>query len=225
MSGDTARAHPSNGRGVRDDRKPTAIRPTRNATPDRDVHHAQEGSDAPEDSSYAQAAREDRPTGSGVRALADEARPFGPDSDGSVAPNDLDAEGIALAHALEHGPIDGLLPKHFYATCNARIYEAVRILAVRGEPVDVIAVKRLLQADGRLAQVGGTPYLGMLVSTQPAASGAHMAAHVEAIREFYRRRVLSDAALRLRVELRTGACSAGEAWARFKTICDELSEA
>ncbi len=148
-----------------------------------------------------------------------------PDSDGCVAPHDLDAEGIVLAHALEHGPIDGLLPKHFYAHCNARIYEAVRMLVVRGEPVDVIAVKRLLQTDGRLAQVGGTPYMCMLVSTCPAATGAHLASHVEAIRELYRRRVLSDAALRLRVELRTGAASSAEAWARFKTICDEMTNA
>ena len=142
---------------------------------------------------------------------------------GDVAPHDIDAEGILLAHALEHGPIDGLLPKHFYADCNRRVYEAIRMLVVRGEPVDIIAVKRELQRDNRLAQVGGAPYLAMLVSTQPAASGAHLAAHAEAVRELYRRRVMSDAALRLRVELRTGACSAAEAWTRFRAICDELT--
>ena len=151
---------------------------------------------------------------------AEVAEPAAPD--GLVAPNDLDAEGIVLAHALEHGPIDGLLPKHFYSMANQRIYEAVRMLVVRGEPVDVVAVKRALQADGRLAQVGGAGYLSMLVTTQPAASGAHLAAHVEAIRELYRRRVLSDAALRLRVELRTGQTESRAALLRFKAIYDEL---
>lgn len=145
--------------------------------------------------------------------------------DAIVAPHCLDTEGIVLSHALEHGPVDGLLPKHFYAHCNQRVYEAIRMLQVRGEPVDIIAVKRALQADGRLAQVGGVTYLAMLRDTQPAASEPALRAHVEAIREFYRRRVLSDAALRLRVELRTGAASSAEAWVRFKTICDEMRDA
>ena len=141
--------------------------------------------------------------------------------DAIVAPHCLDTEGIVLSHALEHGPIDGLLPKHFYAHCNQRVYEAIRMLVVRGEPVDLVAVKRALQADGRLQQVGGVQYLAMLTDTQPAT--ANVASHAAAIREFYRRRVLSDAALRLRVELRTGAASSAEAWARFRAICDELT--
>lgn len=140
-----------------------------------------------------------------------------------VPPNDLDAEGIALSHALEHGPIDGLLPKHFYSDANRRIYEAVRMLQVRGEPIDVVAVKRELQKDNRLAQVGGVTYLAVLTDRQPWASEAHVKAHAEAIRELYRRRVLSDAALRLRVELRAGEVESGAAWARFKEICDGIT--
>jgi replicative DNA helicase len=140
-----------------------------------------------------------------------------------VAPNDLDAEGIVLAHALEHGPIDGLLPKHFYSDANRRIYEAVRMLQVRGEPIDVVAVKRELQKDNRLAQVGGVTYLAVLTDRQPWASEAHVKAHAEAIRELYRRRVLSDAALKLRVELRAGEVESGAAWARFKEICDGIT--
>ena len=155
---------------------------------------------------------------------SDVAEPDGEaDASGAVPPNDLDAEALVLSHALEHGPVDGLLPKHFYADANARIYEAVRMLSVRGEPVDVIAVKRELQRDNRLAQVGGVEYLGMLTSHIPAT--AYAESHALAIRELYRRRVLSDAALRLRVELRTGACESGAGWTRFKELCEELSHA
>jgi len=143
---------------------------------------------------------------------------------GLVPPNDLDAEGILLSHALEHGAIDGLLPKHFYSDANKRIYEAVRMLQVRGEPVDVVAVKRELQKDNRLAQVGGVSYLALLVETQPAASEPALQAHAEAVREFWRVRVLSDAALRLRLELRTLQISSKEAWARFRAICEEMNQ-
>lgn len=141
-----------------------------------------------------------------------------------IPPNDLDAEGILLSHALEHGAIDGLLPKHFYADANRCIYEAVRMLKVRGEPVDVVAVKRELQKDNRLAQVGGVTYLALLVETQPAASETHLQGHAEAVRECYRRRTLSHACERLRVELRAGAVSSREAWARFKAICEEMTD-
>ena len=136
-------------------------------------------------------------------------------------PHDLDAEGVVLSYALERGPIAGLHPKHFYSEANRRIYEAVQALAERSEPFDVVAVARELRASQRLRQVGGSPYLGMLVDRIPAT--ANVESHAEAIREAYRCRMLSDAMLKLRVELRNGTTRAGEAWLRCKAICDEMT--
>lgn len=139
------------------------------------------------------------------------------DRDGLIAPHCIDMEGIVLSHALEHGPIAGLQPKHFYADRHKRIYEA--IVATGG---DVVLVAAELRRDGRIKQVGGTPYLAMLIERQPVTAYPERLA--ELLRELYRRRTLSDVALELRVKLRTGEIGAAEAWRWFKQRCEEVAE-
>src|SRR6185295_12412424 len=123
--------------------------PARHSEADRDVRPRGNGHDAGANSRGVPPAPIERPKrpegernsevdsggGEGMEEL-------GLDAPGLIAPHDTDAEGILLSHALEHGAIDGLLPKHFYSDANSRIYEAIRMLQVRGEPVDVVAVKR-----------------------------------------------------------------------------------
>ena len=138
-----------------------------------------------------------------------------------VPPNDMDAEGIVLSWSLEHGAVDGLLPVHFYADANRRVYEAILGVLEAGEPLDCVAVARWLRDRGRLLQVGGTPYIGLLAHSIPAT--ANVLSHAAAVREMYRRRVLADAALRLRVEIRSGECPSGEVWERFKQICLDIT--
>ncbi len=149
--------------------------------------------------------------------------PDGSDQGGTgetlIPPSDLDAEGLVLSHCLEHGPIGGLLGMHFYADANRRVYEALSTISARGEPLDVVAVARELRLSDRLQQVGGTSYLCLLAGSVPAT--AYAESHAAAIRELYRRRLLGDAAVRLRAELFTGACDSQGAWVRFRAICEE----
>lgn len=138
-----------------------------------------------------------------------------------LPPQDVDAEGVVLSWSLEHGAVDGLLPVHFYADANRRVYEAILGVLEVGEPLDCVAVARWLRDRGRLLQVGGTPYIGLLAHSIPAT--ANVLSHAAAVREMYRRRVLSDALLRLRLEIRSGETGSAEAWMRLKGICDELT--
>lgn len=137
-------------------------------------------------------------------------------------PNDLDAEGLVISHCFHSGPLAGLEPKHFYSDANRWTYQAICDLHSRTEPTDPIAVARELTVMQRLEQAGGRQYLALLCDTQPVS--AHPEKHAEAIREFYRRRLLSDACLVLRARLRTGQIMAAQAWSEFKRTCEESNE-
>jgi replicative DNA helicase len=114
-------------------------------------------------------------------------------SPGRVPPNDLDAEAAVLsAILLDSSAFDQvqeyLLPDHFYADANRRIFEAVLELQNSGRPVDVVSVAGFLRDRNRLEQIGGTPYLAQLADATPAV--AHIAAHAQAVREKWRLRQL-----------------------------------
>lgn len=133
---------------------------------------------------------------------------------GLVPPHDLETEGTILSHCLEHGPFAGLAAKHFYSHANQYVYEAICSVA---QPPDIVEVKRELR---KSMPVDGAHYLGILVA-QPVT--AYPERHAETIKELYRRRLLSDALLKVRVELRTGDVSAAEAWRRVKEVCEEMA--
>ncbi|HEY2406651.1 MAG TPA: replicative DNA helicase [Polyangiaceae bacterium] len=112
---------------------------------------------------------------------------------GRVPPSDLDAEAAVLsATLLEAEAFDAvqeiLLPEHFYADANRRIYEAIVDLHIASRPVDIVSVAGFLRDKGRLDQIGGTPYLAELANATPAV--AHVAAHAQVIREKWRLRQL-----------------------------------
>ena len=133
---------------------------------------------------------------------------------GLAPPYDLDAEGAILSHCLEHGPFAGLASKHFYSHANQYVYEAICSVA---QPPDIIEVKRELR---KSMPADGAHYLGVIVA-QPCT--AYPERHAETVKELYRRRLLSDALLKVRVELRTGDVSAAEAWRRVKEVCEEMA--
>ena len=69
-----------------------------------------------------------------------------------------------------------------------RIYEAVIELNATGRPVDLVSVAGFLRDRNRLAQVGGSPYLGQLADATPAVG--HVEHHARVIREKWRIRQL-----------------------------------
>ncbi len=87
---------------------------------------------------------------------------------GRSPPADLDAEGGVLSALLmEPGALDrcrtvGLVPIHFYADANRRIYESILNLDEGHESIDIVAVAGDLRLHHRLDQIGGSPYLALL---------------------------------------------------------------
>ncbi|MBQ9522623.1 MAG: replicative DNA helicase [Paludibacteraceae bacterium] len=74
---------------------------------------------------------------------------------------------------------DLLRPESFYKDQNRYIYEAMRSLAAKDEPIDALTVTERLKAQGTLEQVGGTMYLFEL--TKKVASTAHLQYHAKIV--------------------------------------------
>lgn len=74
-----------------------------------------------------------------------------------------------------------LRPEHFYADANRRVYEAILELDSEGKPVDIVLVAGRLREQGRLQQVGGSPYLATLSDATPAI--ANVLEHADVIVE------------------------------------------
>ncbi len=98
-----------------------------------------------------------------------------------VPPHSLEAEVSVLGAcmlsntaAVEVAEI--LHPEDFYRSAHRVVFEAIRELMERSEPIDPVTVLDHLASTGRLDQVGGAAAVHELVSTTPtAANGAHYA--------------------------------------------------
>jgi replicative DNA helicase len=86
---------------------------------------------------------------------------------GRVLPNDVEAEGTVLTMAFEPGQFDELAiilrGEHFYANANRCIWEAMANLASKGRPIEPTSVAGVLRDRGQFEQIGGMPYLAVLV--------------------------------------------------------------
>ncbi len=104
-----------------------------------------------------------------------------PRGDGRVPPQNLEAEesvigAMMLSAEAIADVVEILQPEDFYRSANARIYEALRGIYARGEPVDLITAVEILKRQGILDQVGGPLYLRDLVDQVPTpASAGHYA--------------------------------------------------
>lgn len=91
---------------------------------------------------------------------------------GRMPPRDLQSEGIVLAHVVlnptDFEKVAFLRPEHFFSDANRYIFDAIGSLIESGDPLDLPAVATRLRDQGRLDQVGGSPYLYELVSGMPA---------------------------------------------------------
>lgn len=98
-----------------------------------------------------------------------------------IPPQSLEAERALLGALLLkpdgiHDISDLVKPDSFYAEKHRLIYEAMRELTDRGEPIDMLSLGERLQSKGLLERVGGRAYIAELAGQAPAPGNfAHYA--------------------------------------------------
>lgn len=112
---------------------------------------------------------------------------------GRVPPHNLDAEASVLSGIFlkpdEYDAVAGVIQvEHFYSDANRRIFEAMAALSLASQPIDTVTVATWLQANGRLAQVGGSPYIAQITDTIPAV--ANITTYAEIVRDCWQKRQL-----------------------------------
>ncbi len=99
-------------------------------------------------------------------------------SSGRVPPHNLDAEASLLGalllskDALTAVAETGIAAADFYKPAHQHVYEAVRVLASAGEPVDAVTVAEELRRNALLDEIGGPATLLELQAATPAISNA-----------------------------------------------------
>lgn len=98
-----------------------------------------------------------------------------------VPPQSLDAERALLGALLLkpealHDVGDLIRGDSFYAEKHKIIFEAMRELSLRGEPIDILSLSERLQSSGSLERIGGRAYLAELANAAPSPGNyAHYA--------------------------------------------------
>ncbi len=103
-----------------------------------------------------------------------------------LPPQNLEAEQSVLgALLLDKNAIinvaDILQPQDFYKPAHERIYEAIRELYEKQEPIDLLSLTSLLKEKAILKEVGNQSYLSELVNSVPSA--AHVIHYANIVRE------------------------------------------
>lgn len=118
-------------------------------------------------------------------------RPLGKFIEGKIPPQSLEAEEMVLgAMMLQKDSleeiIDLLFPECFYRDSHQVIFEAMKRIYQRQEPVDLLSLNHELKAMGQINAIGGPYYLSQL--TDRIASTAHSQHHARIILQCYLRR-------------------------------------
>ena len=98
-----------------------------------------------------------------------------------VPPQSLDSERALLGALLLkpdvlHDIADTVRPDSFYAEKHRLIFECMRELAERGEPIDILSLGERLSSKGTLERSGGRAYIAELASSAPTPGNyAHYA--------------------------------------------------
>ena len=88
--------------------------------------------------------------------------------------------GAIMIEKDAYGTVADLLrPEVFYKDQNRLVYEAIRELAVKDLPIDILSVGEKMRSMGTLEKAGGAVYLADL--TRRVASTAHLRYHAEII--------------------------------------------
>lgn len=114
-----------------------------------------------------------------------------------VPPQSLESErGLLGALLLKpdaiHDVSDIVRPDSFYAEKHKLIFEAMRDLSERGEPIDILTLSERMQARGTLDRVGGRAYIADLAHSAPAPG--NFAHYAELVARKHVTRALIDAA-------------------------------
>ncbi|MEW2590921.1 replicative DNA helicase [Micromonospora aurantiaca] len=121
-------------------------------------------------------------------------------SDQPIPPQDVAAEQVVLGIVLLRSKAmadasEMLEPEDFYRPVHQVIFETMREVHGRQEPVDPITVAAALADKGDLERCGGAPYLHLLVSAVPV--GASLRAPARSVAEAAVRRRLLEAGHRI----------------------------
>ena len=112
----------------------------------------------------------------------------------------IDSERAALGSALIDSPSAGQLAASleadmFYSDAYRTIFEAIKRVRERRDPVDVISVANELRTMGKLEDLGGMPALFELI--QGASTHHHMGYYISAVKNIYYSRLIKNLALNL----------------------------
>lgn len=107
---------------------------------------------------------------------------------GKVPPHDTGLEEAVLGALLIDSKAIGevleiLQPEHFYNVKHGIIFECIKELFSRSEPVDLLTVSTELKKKGKIKEAGGDAYLVYL--SQRVFSSAHVEYHARIILEKY----------------------------------------
>ena len=110
----------------------------------------------------------------------------GPSEAGKLPPQALELEDAVLAALMlekeAYATVADLLrPETFYRDQNRVIFEAIRALAAKDEPIDILTVAEKLKSQGTLEQAGGALRLAEL--TRSVSSAAHLYTHAQIIEQ------------------------------------------
>ena len=114
-----------------------------------------------------------------------------------VSPHDLDAErsilGAVLVNNATYTDVSSMALEAFFREGHRRTFRQIRVLAERGDPIDLVTLKSVLESAGDLEECGGPAYLASLTDGVPLSTNV----------PYYRRIVEDRAAARAAIDVLT----------------------
>ena len=109
---------------------------------------------------------------------------LGPNDFGKLPPQAIELEDSVLGAIMiekdAYATVADLLrPESFYKDQNRLVFEAIRALAAKDQPIDILSVADKLKTTGTLEEAGGPVYLSEL--TRKVASTAHLYYHAQIV--------------------------------------------
>ncbi len=125
---------------------------------------------------------------------------IGPNDLGKLPPQAIELEDSVLGAIMiekdAYATVADLLrPESFYKDQNRMVFEAIRALAAKDQPIDVLSVAEKLKTQGTLDEAGGPVYLSEL--TRKVASTAHLHYHAQIVSQKATARELIQMAARV----------------------------
>lgn len=103
-----------------------------------------------------------------------------------IPPQNLDAEqsilgGLMLDREALDQVGDMLMAEDFYKPSHQKIYNAIKELHSKSQPIDIITVTNILQGEGSMEMVGGPEYLVSLLDK--TISSANITSHAKIVKD------------------------------------------